>query len=64
MFPGIPNIENSSFSYTDSDSLRREIEDFLHCVRHSRSPIVSGEDGHRALELATRISDIIAEDNR
>ncbi|WP_062261629.1 Gfo/Idh/MocA family protein [Endozoicomonas arenosclerae] len=61
MFPGIPNIECDELSYKDSDSLRREIEDFLHCVRHSKAPRVSGEDGHRALELATRISNIIDE---
>ncbi|WP_422136495.1 Gfo/Idh/MocA family protein [Endozoicomonas sp. ALD040] len=59
MFPGIPNIECDALNYKDSDSLRREIEDFLNCVRHSKAPRVSGEDGQRALELATRISDII-----
>lgn len=64
MFPGIPNIECDALTYKDSDSLRREIEDFLNCVRHSRAPRVSGEDGQRALELATRISGIIEGDTQ
>ncbi|MGI9274794.1 MAG: Gfo/Idh/MocA family protein [Endozoicomonas sp.] len=59
MFSGIPHIESRELSYSDGDSLMREIKDFLRCIRHTLAPRVSGEDGHRVLELAYRISDII-----
>lgn len=59
MFPGIPAIENKAYNYSDGDSLKREIEDFLNCVRLGKKPRVCGESGHRALEAAIRISQII-----
>lgn len=62
MYPGIPAIENCEFSYGDSDSLKHEIADFIRCVRLRKPPRVDGESGHRALEVATRISTIIAGD--
>jgi predicted dehydrogenase len=39
------------------DALRSEIESFLECIRNDRKPIVSGEDGLRALETAIRITE-------
>lgn len=39
------------------DALKSEIESFLDCIRNERSPIVSGEDGLRALETAIRITE-------
>ncbi|HEU5137761.1 MAG TPA: Gfo/Idh/MocA family oxidoreductase [Steroidobacteraceae bacterium] len=39
------------------DALKSEIESFLDCIRNNRRPIVSGEDGLRALETAIRITD-------
>ena len=62
MFPGIPQIESQESSYSDGDSLRREIQDFLRCVTESRAPRVSGVDGCRVLELANAISDMIGRD--
>lgn len=59
LYPGIPNIENRVLNYMGRDSLRREIEDFLCCVREKREPRVSGEDGRQALEMAARISNLI-----
>ena len=61
LYPGIPNIECNEKQYEDSDALKREIEDFLSCVKHSRTPEVTGEDGRRVLEVACRISEIISE---
>ncbi|OED44470.1 UDP-N-acetyl-D-glucosamine dehydrogenase [Endozoicomonas sp. (ex Bugula neritina AB1)] len=60
-YPSIPNIECTEKQYEDSDALRREIEDFLSCVRLSEEPKVTGEDGRRVLEVACRISEIISE---
>jgi predicted dehydrogenase len=39
------------------DALKSEIEAFLECIRNDRKPIVSGEDGLRALETAIRITE-------
>jgi predicted dehydrogenase len=39
------------------DALKSEIESFLGCIRNNGRPIVSGEDGLRALETAIRITE-------
>ena len=44
-------------SLDQGDALKAEIESFLDCIRNDRRPIVSGEDGLRALETAIRITD-------
>jgi predicted dehydrogenase len=44
-------------SFDAGDALRAEIESFLDCIRTGRPPVVSGEDGMRALETAMRISE-------
>jgi predicted dehydrogenase len=43
------------------EPLRAELESFLDCVRHRKRPIVSGEDGLAAVELAIRVADAIEE---
>ena len=60
-YPGIPNIECNETQYENSDALKLEVEDFLNCIRYSQTPKVTGEDGRRVLEVACRISEIIAE---
>ncbi len=47
-------IEEQSFE--QGDALRAEIESFLSCVRLGTRPVVTGEDGLRALETAIRIT--------
>lgn len=47
-------IEEQSFD--QGDALRAEIESFLRCVRDGERPVVTGEDGLRALETAMRIT--------
>ena len=49
------NIEEANLE--QGDALKSEIESFLDCIRNDRRPIVSGEDGLRALETAIRISE-------
>ncbi len=39
------------------DALKSEIASFLDCIRNDRKPLVSGEDGLRALETAIRITE-------
>jgi predicted dehydrogenase len=49
------SIEESNLE--QGDALKAEIVSFLDCIRNNRRPIVSGEDGLRALETAIRISE-------
>ena len=48
-------VDTFDESAADADSLYREIDSFIDCVRHGKTPLVSGEDGRRALETALRI---------
>jgi predicted dehydrogenase len=41
------------------DALKAEIESFLACIRSGKPPVVSGEAGLRALETATRITELV-----
>jgi predicted dehydrogenase len=50
-------IEERNFE--QGDALRAEIHSFLDCIRHGRPPVVSGEDGLRALETAIRITGLL-----
>jgi len=46
-------------TYEQGDALKLEIEAFLRAIREGRSPVVSGEDGLRALETAIRITEMV-----
>jgi predicted dehydrogenase len=55
--PAQVSIEEESFE--QGDALRAEIEAFLHAVRHHATPVVTGEDGLRALETAMKITSLV-----
>jgi predicted dehydrogenase len=55
--PGQVSIEERT--YEQGDALKLEIEAFLRSIREGRSPVVSGEDGLRALETAIRITELV-----
>jgi predicted dehydrogenase len=55
--PAQVSIEEESFE--QGDALRDEIAAFLHSVRTRGEPIVTGEDGLRALETATQITELV-----
>jgi predicted dehydrogenase len=44
----------------EGEPLRLELEAFANAVRARSTPVVSGEDGYRALELAIQINEAIA----
>ena len=44
------------------DALKAELENFINSVKGSATPIVDGQAGKNALELATNIHDLILED--
>ena len=51
-------------SYEQGDALRHEIEAFLQSILDGTPPVVTGEDGLRALETATRITQMVQETPR
>jgi predicted dehydrogenase len=51
----MPFIQGGAVEVVQEEPLKRELVDFIDAVRTGRTPAVSGEDGRRALELATRI---------
>lgn len=55
--PAQVSIEEESFD--QGDALREEIAAFLHAVRTRTEPVVTGEDGLRALETAMRITELV-----
>ncbi|HEX9207944.1 MAG TPA: Gfo/Idh/MocA family oxidoreductase [Steroidobacteraceae bacterium] len=48
-------------SYEQGDALKYEIEAFLRSIVEGTPPVVTGEDGLRALETATRITRMVQE---
>lgn len=50
-------------SFESSDALRDEINAFLDAIIHGKPPIVSGEEGKKALATAIEISRLLAEQN-
>ncbi len=51
-------------SVEDREPLKREIEAFVESVMEEREPVVSGEDGLKALELTQQIEKLIADPPR
>ena len=58
--PGQVTLEERS--YEQGDALRLEIEAFLRAIREGGPPVVTGEDGLRALEAAIRITELVQAD--
>jgi predicted dehydrogenase len=54
-----PGIEPLEVSVEKKEPLRAELEAFVHCVRTRTRPLVAGEDGLAALELAIRVGEAI-----
>ncbi|MEO8069911.1 MAG: Gfo/Idh/MocA family oxidoreductase [Acidobacteriota bacterium] len=52
-----PSIEGGPVSVTHAEPLLRELEDFIAAIRERRAPGVTGDDGRRALALATRVAE-------
>ncbi|MCK5237798.1 MAG: Gfo/Idh/MocA family oxidoreductase [Deltaproteobacteria bacterium] len=52
---GLPQIKEEEITIERKDMLFEEIKSFLECIENGSSPIVSGHDGKRALDVAARI---------
>jgi predicted dehydrogenase len=57
-------IQPSAAAVEKKEPLRAELESFLHCVRDRSRPVVAGEDGLAAVELAVRVGQAIEESVR
>ena len=56
----LPKVDVEERSFEQGDALLAEIESFLDAIEQGRPPVVSGEDGLRALLTATRIAELVA----
>jgi predicted dehydrogenase len=56
----MPSIDGGEIPVGNEEPLKRELQDFVDAVRGRRAPVVTGEQGRRALELAQRITDKMA----
>ena len=56
----MPAIEGGDVEVTSEEPLKRELADFVDAVLRRRAPLVTGEDGRRALALAQQITDKMA----
>jgi predicted dehydrogenase len=52
-----PVIEGGKLDVPREEPLRCELADFVGAVRHGRPPLVTGQDGRKALALAERITE-------
>ncbi|HEY7739541.1 MAG TPA: Gfo/Idh/MocA family oxidoreductase [Steroidobacteraceae bacterium] len=55
----MPAVAVEERSFEQGDALLAEIEAFVTAIRAGTRPVVSGEDGLRALETATRIAELV-----
>jgi predicted dehydrogenase len=56
---GLPPVTIEERSFDQGDALLAEITAFLDSVRTGKPPVVSGEEGLRALDTATRIAALV-----
>jgi len=61
---GVPEVLPVSFPVEKEEPLRRELADFVRCVRERARPRVPGEAGRDALALAERVREAIEEHRR
>lgn len=63
MFPGVPEITRDVQSFDKGDALLDQIEDFLDAIINDKTPVVTAEDGKRALATALEITLIARRSN-
>jgi predicted dehydrogenase len=60
----MPSIEGGEVPVVEEEPLKREIEDFVAAVANRHTPLVTGEQGRRALALAQRITERMITEQR
>jgi predicted dehydrogenase len=48
-------IKKIKLATENKNPLKQELKSFIHCIRTGETPIVSGEQGRRALQVALQI---------
>lgn len=61
ILPGIPKIDSDEQQYDETDALQREIASFVDAIVTGKQPIVSGEDGVKALQAALQVNESLRE---
>lgn len=61
MFPNIPEIISEESTFDSADALLAEITQFVNCIQTGEKPLVSGEEGRRALAAAIQITQLLGE---
>jgi len=56
IFPGVPEIIQEKHHFDQGDALKEQIESFLNAILYQVTPVVSGEDGRKALKTALDIA--------
>ena len=56
-------IKKEQIKFLKNDSLKDEIQSFIHCINNNKEPIVTSLDGINALEYAIKISKLIKNDS-
>jgi predicted dehydrogenase len=56
---GSSEVEYERLPVADIDPLKEQLRDFADSVRTGRKPLVTGEKGRKALEVATAVSRLI-----
>jgi predicted dehydrogenase len=56
---GFPEIEYKQLPVADTDPLEEQLRAFSESVCTGKRPMVSGEEGRNALEVANRVSELI-----
>jgi predicted dehydrogenase len=56
----MPSIQGRDVEVVNEEPLERELADFVDAIASGRPPVVTGEEGRRALALAQQITDRIA----
>lgn len=59
LFPGVPDIVHEQKELEKNDALLEEIKAFLQCINENTPPLVPGEDGLIALQIAEQITTLI-----
>jgi len=59
MFPGIAEIDSLEREFEQGDALLAESTAFIKSINEQSRPVVSGEDGMRALETAFEITRLL-----
>ncbi len=54
------SIQGGEIEVPNEEPLKRELADFVDAIVSRRAPLVTGEQGRRALELATQITNLMA----